>query len=81
MAAPVWVEREQVLRAGATGLFYPAVAKGQIVAAGAAIGHITDFFGQTLETIRAPFGGEMLYVVETPPINHGEPVGMVAATT
>jgi predicted deacylase len=81
VAAPVWVEREQVLRAGATGLFYPAVAKGQIVAAGAAIGHITDFFGQTLETIRAPFGGEMLYVVETPPINHGEPVGMVAATT
>ena len=32
VAAPVWVEREQVLRAGATGLFYPAVAKGQMVA-------------------------------------------------
>ncbi len=77
VAAPVWIERNEVLRAGATGLFYPAVAKGQMVAAGTPIGRITDFHGETLEDIRAPFAGEVLYVVETPPINRGEPVGMV----
>jgi len=41
------------------------------------IGHITDFHGRTLETIRAPFAGEVLYVVGTPPITKGEPVGFV----
>ena len=35
LAAPVWIERDEGLRASVTGLFYPAVAKGQAVAAGA----------------------------------------------
>jgi len=74
---PVWIERSEVLRAGATGLFYPAVEKGYTVAEGTVIGHITDFHGRTLETIRAPFAGEILYVVGTPPITQGEPVGFV----
>lgn len=76
---PVWIGRDEVLRAGATGLFYPAVAKGSRVPAGATIGRITDFHGQTLEELRAPFGGEILYVVETPPISKGEPLAMVAS--
>jgi predicted deacylase len=76
---PVWIGREQVLRAGQTGIFYPAVAKGDRVEIGARIGRVTDFHGQLLEEIRAPFAGEILYVVETPPITAGEPVGMVAA--
>jgi predicted deacylase len=76
---PVWIARDVVLRAGFTGIFYPAVAKGDRVAAGAAIGRITDFHGQTLEDVRAPFAGEILYVVDTPPISKGEPLGMVAA--
>lgn len=79
LAPPVWIVRDEVLRAGATGLFYPAVEKGQMVAAGAAIGRITDFHGQTLEDIRAPFAGEILYIVDTPPINKGEPLGMVGS--
>ena len=60
-------------------MFYPAVAKGDRVATGEPIGRITDFHGQTLEEVRAPFAGEILYVVETPPISKGEPLGMVAA--
>jgi predicted deacylase len=76
---PVWIGRGEVLRAGATGLFYPAVAKGDRVAAGAAIGRITDFHGTVLEAVRAPFAGEILYVVDTPPISRGEPLGMVAS--
>ena len=30
-----------------------------------------------LEEVRAPFAGEMLYVVGTPPVTEGEPLGFV----
>jgi hypothetical protein len=43
------------------------------------IGVVTSFFGDTLATVRAPFDGEVMYVVGTPAMNRGEPVGMVAA--
>ncbi len=79
VASPVWIEPSEVLRAGATGLFYPAVERGQMVRKGAAVGRITDFHGQTLERIIAPFDGEILYVIATPPITKGEPVAMVGA--
>jgi hypothetical protein len=77
--SPIMLERSEVLRAGATGIFFPAVAKAQTVAQGAVIGHITDFHGTKLEEIKAPFAGEILYVIGTPPISKGEPVGMIAA--
>jgi uncharacterized protein len=80
VASPVWIERDEVLRAGVTGLFYAAVTPGATVAAGARIGHITDFHGRTLEEIVAPFAGEIFYVVATPPVSRGEPLAMVAAT-
>jgi predicted deacylase len=54
--------------------------KGEHVADGAVLGRIVDYFGQSLEEIRAPFAGEILYVVETPPITKGEPIGMVGST-
>jgi predicted deacylase len=77
VAAAHWIDREQVLRADATGLFYPAVVKGQMVEAGDVLGRITDFHGRLLESISAPFAGEILYIVDTPPITKGEPIGMV----
>jgi predicted deacylase len=79
VTAPVWIEPSEVLRAGFTGLFYPAVERGQTVKKGAAIGRVTDFQGQTIERIVAPFDGEVLYVIGTPPITKGEPVAMVGA--
>jgi hypothetical protein len=42
---------------------------------------VTDFFGKTLEEVRAPFAGEILYVVGTPAMNAGEPVAFVGSTT
>jgi len=75
---PIWLEPSRVLTAGATGLFTAAVATGTTVADGTVIGRITDFFGVPLETIRAPFAGEVLYVLGTPPISRGEPVAFVA---
>ena len=74
----LWIERSQVLRAGATGVWQPAVEKMQSVAAETLIGRITDPFGHTLQEVRAPFAGEMLYVVATPPVSEGEPLGYVA---
>ncbi len=43
------------------------------------IGDLTDFFGNEIAQIRAPFGGTVLYVVATPPIRAGEPVAMIGA--
>jgi hypothetical protein len=78
VAHPVWLGRNEVLRSGFTGLLFPQVEPGQTVAQGTLIARVTDFHGTVLEEIRAPFAGEILYVVATPPITKGEPVGFVA---
>ena len=75
----VYLGRNEVLRASHTGIFHPAVERGHTVAQGALIGRLTDFHGKTLEEIRAPFAGEVLYVIGTPPMTTGEPVGFIAA--
>ena len=80
-AAPLFLERSEVLRSSFTGLFYAMVEKGHTVAQGTVIGRVTDFHGKLLEEIKAPFAGEVLYVVGTPPMNKGEPVGFVASVT
>jgi uncharacterized protein len=77
VTAPVMIERNEVIRAGFTGIFYADVERGHTVAKGARIGRITDFHGRTLEEVLAPFDGEILYVVATPPMTKGEPVAMI----
>jgi len=79
IANPTWLTQNQVLRAGASGLFYSSVRRGETVAEGARLGVITAFDGTELQKVLAPFAGEVMYVVETPPINRGEPVAMVSA--
>jgi predicted deacylase len=79
VTAPVLLERTEVLRSNFSGIFYPLVEKGQTVAQGAIIGRVTDFHGKVLEEIKAPFAGEVLYVVGTPAMNKGEPVGFIGA--
>ena len=80
IAAPVMLERSEVLRSNFSGIFHAAVEKGQTVAEGAVIGRVTDFHGTVLEVIKAPFAGEILYVVGTPAMNKGEPVGFIGRT-
>jgi uncharacterized protein len=74
---PVWIEPAEVLRAPATGVWRPLLDKRESVAKGALIGRIHDPFGKVLAEIRAPFAGELLYVVGTPPVTEGEPLGFV----
>jgi uncharacterized protein len=79
---PVWIDRNEVLRAPATGVWHAAVEPMQHLAAGTLIGRLTDAFGHLLHEVRAPFAGIVLYVVATPPVTEGEPLaglGAVAA--
>lgn len=78
VAAPVWLTRYEVLTSPATGTFRAAVEAGTTVSAGALIGTIDDLYGNRIAEIRAPFDGEVMYVIGTPAMNRGEPVGMVA---
>jgi predicted deacylase len=80
VAHPIWIQRSEVLRSGGTGIFYPAVDRGHTVAQGTLIGRVTDFHGRVLEEIRAPFAGEILYVIGTPAISKGEPIAYVGST-
>lgn len=74
---PVWIERNEVLRSSETGTFHAQVKPGHTVAKGTVLGILTDFFGNPIQEIRAPFAGEVLYVVATPPVSKGEPLAMI----
>lgn len=77
VAAPIWIDRSEVLTSAATGIFSATVARNDTVAAGTVIGRITDFHGRVLQEIKSPFAGIVLYVLGTPPISKGEPVAFI----
>jgi predicted deacylase len=77
--APVWLAPYEVLTSPETGVWHPRVERGHTVSRGAVIGVLTDFFGDRIAEVRAPFDGEVMYVVGTPAMSKGEPVGMIAA--
>ena len=77
VAAPVWIDRSEVLTSAATGMFYATVERGHSVAAGTVLGRITDFHGAVVQEVKAPFAGIVLYVLGTPAISKGEPVAFV----
>lgn len=77
VTAPIWIDRNEVLTSTATGIFTATVARGDTVATGTRIGRITDFHGNVLQDVTAPFAGIVLYVLGTPPISKGEPVAFV----
>ncbi len=79
LSKAVYLDPAEVLTSPATGILYPHVERGQSVAKDALIAHITDFFGKTIAEVRSPIAGVVLYVVATPPITQGQPVGCVGA--
>ncbi|HZS03424.1 MAG TPA: M14 family metallopeptidase [Blastocatellia bacterium] len=74
---PMFIDRSEVLRSAATGIFYPLAERGHTVAKGTLMGYVTDFFGKRLYELRAPFSGEVLYILGTPPVSKDEPLAMV----
>jgi predicted deacylase len=76
---PIWIERTEVLRSPETGTWHALVQRGQTIAQGTVLGRLTDFFGNTIAEIKAPFAGEVLYIVATPAMNKGEPIGMIGS--
>jgi uncharacterized protein len=81
---PLWIARAEVLRSPVAGLWHSVVEKMQSVSTGRLLGRVTDPFGAVLHEARAPFAGEVVYVVATPPVNPGEPlceIGQVAETS
>jgi predicted deacylase len=74
---PVYLDPAEVLTSPATGILYPHVERNAMVKKGQVLAHITDFFGKKIADVKAPFAGVVLYVVATPPITQGQPVGCV----
>jgi len=73
----VYLDPTAVVTSPETGILYSQVECGQTVPKGALLAHITDFFGKTVAEVRSPLDGLVLYIVATPPITKGQPVGCV----
>lgn len=74
-----YLRRFEVLRSPTSGTWHPLVRRAQSVTAGAVLGYLTDVYGRGRTEVLAPFAGEVLYVVGTPPMSVGEPVAMLGA--
>ena len=71
---PVWIDKYEVVASNHDGLFAPAVELGAMVEAGQTVGVVRDDLGDIVEELKAPFAGIILYIINTPPANKGEPL-------
>jgi len=60
--------------ADVTATYHPVVAAGDVVANGQTIGELRDIFGETLQTLRAPAGGPVLFLVTALAVKKGDPL-------
>ena len=70
----VWIDKYEVVYSDVDGLFFPLTEMGYYVKKGEKVGYLTDYFGNVIQELRAPFAGIMLYIINTPPANKGEPL-------
>src|SRR5262245_48647351 len=68
---PVWIESVAQVTSDQPGVFYPLVKRGATVAKDAALGTVTDLFGQTLLEAKAPAAGVVLYICSVPTMTKG----------
>lgn len=74
VADPVWIDKYEVVYSKFDGLFHPLTEMGYYAREGEKIGYTTDYLGNVAEEFFAPFTGMILYIINTPPANKGEPV-------
>ena len=77
VARPKWIEPSQVVTSPASGTWHPLVRPDQHVERNTLLGRLTDYFGETIAEIRSPMDGVVLYIVASPAMSEGEPIGMV----
>ena len=71
---PIWIDKYEVIYAEMDGLFYPETKMGYFVSKGEVVGTIMDYLGNVKQELTSPFTGIILYIIETPPANKGEPL-------
>ncbi|WP_299249535.1 M14 family metallopeptidase [uncultured Aquimarina sp.] len=71
---PTVIAKRFTIKSKSTGLFYTKKKAGDFIKKGELVGYITDFFGNTLENIKAPQSGMILYMIGTPPINEDDTI-------
>lgn len=76
---PIWIDKYEVVYSDADGLFYPKTKMGYYVKQGEIVGYVTDYLGNVVKELRAPFTGMVLYIINTPPANEGEPLFEIGA--
>jgi predicted deacylase len=76
-ARPIFIATRSSVASHHDGIFYRQVKAGEQVNAGAALGYITDFFGNRVAELRAPKAGVVLSVFGTPPVRKGETVAVI----
>jgi len=81
LADAVYLDPAEVLTSPETGILYPHVERGERVRKGQLLARITDFFGASIAEVHSPLDGIVLYIVATPPIVKGQPVGCVGAAS
>jgi len=79
---PVWYSKVETLTSEQTGVFYPMVHRGTYVQQGMRVGYVTDFFGNTIEDVRASVSGVVLYICAVPSMKKGDnliDIGVIAS--
>ncbi|MDE3156464.1 MAG: succinylglutamate desuccinylase/aspartoacylase family protein [Acidobacteriota bacterium] len=71
IAHPVWIEKVLTVSGEQPGIFYPLVARGTYVASGMRVGYVTDFVGRTLQEVRAPAAGVVMFIRAVPSVWKG----------
>ncbi len=74
----VWVKEYTIIRSEHdAGLYYPLVSRGDHVQEGELVGYLTDYFGNVIQKVFAPYDGIILYIIATPPMSKGEPMASI----
>jgi len=74
---PVWLEKTVDVTSEKTGIFYPMVQRSVYVAAGEKLGYVTDYFGNTIYTARAPVAGIVMHICAVPSMKQGDNIAVI----
>ncbi len=77
--SPIIIWERSYLESEHQGIFYPSKKSGDFVSKGMKLGHITDFFGKTIQELVAKEEGIILLILGTPPVNRGETIAVIGS--